>query len=113
MIYVHNRVEDLREVYEKICRLVPEARIVMAHGQMPTRKLMEAVRSFYERTSDVIVCTSIMQNGIDVPSANTIIVDDAHHYGLAQLYQLRGRVEGVTKGPSRTSYSIPNLTLPR
>jgi len=92
VIYVHNRVEDLREVYEKICRLVPEARIVMAHGQMPTRKLMEAVRSFYERNSDVIVCTSIMQNGIDVPSANTIIVDDAHHYGLAQLYQLRGRV---------------------
>ncbi|MDK2923368.1 MAG: hypothetical protein PWQ90_809 [Pseudothermotoga sp.] len=92
VIYVHNRIEDLREVYEKICRLVPEARIVMAHGQMPMRKLTEAVRNFYERKADVIVCTSIMQNGIDVPSANTIIVDDAHRYGLAQLYQLRGRV---------------------
>jgi len=92
VIYVHNRIEDLREVYEKICRLVPEARVVMAHGQMPMRKLTEAVRNFYERKADVIVCTSIMQNGIDVPSANTIIVDDAHRYGLAQLYQLRGRV---------------------
>ena len=92
VIYVHNRIENLREVYEKICRLVPEARVVMAHGQMPMRKLTEAVRNFYERKADVIVCTSIMQNGIDVPSANTIIVDDAHRYGLAQLYQLRGRV---------------------
>lgn len=92
VIYVHNRVEDLHEVYRKVCELVPEARVVMAHGQMPMKKLTEAVRSFYEHTADVIVCTSIMQNGIDVPSANTIIVDDAHRYGLAQLYQLRGRV---------------------
>lgn len=92
VIYVHNRVEDLRDVFERVCRLVPEARVVMAHGQMSTKKLTEAVKSFYERTSDVIVCTSIMQNGIDVPSANTIIVDDAQRYGLAQLYQLRGRV---------------------
>lgn len=92
VIYVHNRVEDLRDVFERVCRLVPEARVVMAHGQMSPKKLTEAVKSFYERTSDVIVCTSIMQNGIDVPSANTIIVDDAQRYGLAQLYQLRGRV---------------------
>ncbi|MEN3007789.1 transcription-repair coupling factor [Pseudothermotoga sp.] len=92
VIYVHNRVEDLHDVFERVCRLVPEVRVVMAHGQMSTKKLTEAVKSFYEHTSDVIVCTSIMQSGIDVPSANTIIVDDAQRYGLAQLYQLRGRV---------------------
>ncbi|MGJ8454945.1 transcription-repair coupling factor [Pseudothermotoga sp. U03pept] len=92
VIYVHNRINDIQDVYEKVKKIVPQVRIVVAHGRMSSKKLSEAVRSFYENRSDVIVCTSILENGIDIPNANTLIVDDSHRYGLAQLYQLRGRV---------------------
>ncbi|HEY8541651.1 MAG TPA: transcription-repair coupling factor [Pseudothermotoga sp.] len=92
VIYVHNRIQDIYDVYEQLKKIVPEIKIVVAHGQMSSKKLSMAVRSFYEHESDTIVCTSILENGIDIPNANTIIVDDSHRYGLAQLYQLRGRV---------------------
>lgn len=92
VIYVHNRIQDIYDVYERLRKIVPEVGIVVAHGRMNSRKLAAAVKSFYEHESDVIVCTSILENGIDIPNANTIIVDDSHRYGLAQLYQLRGRV---------------------
>lgn len=92
VIYVHNRIQDIYDVYEQLKGVVPEARIVVAHGRMSSTNLGRAVRSFYEHESDVIVCTSILENGIDIPNANTIIVDDSDRYGLAQLYQLRGRV---------------------
>lgn len=92
VIYVHNRIQEIYDVYEKLKKIIPEVRIVVAHGRMCSRELAEAVKSFYEHESDVILCTSILENGIDIPNANTLIVDDSHRYGLAQLYQLRGRV---------------------
>ncbi|MDI3494445.1 DEAD/DEAH box helicase [Pseudothermotoga sp.] len=97
VIYVHNRIHDIQDVYQNLQHIIPEAKIVLAHGKMGIRKLTEAVRSFYEHDSDVILCTSILESGIDIPNANTIIVDDSHRYGLAQLYQLRGRVGRSTK----------------
>ncbi len=92
VIYVHNRIQDIYDVYERLKKILPQVRIVVAHGRMNSKKLSMAVRSFYEHEADVIVCTSILENGIDIPNANTLIVDDSHRYGLAQLYQLRGRV---------------------
>jgi transcription-repair coupling factor (superfamily II helicase) len=92
VIYVHNRVNSIYEVYERLKGLVPEANIVIAHGQQPKSEIKKAIDAFYHKHADVLLCTTIVENGVDVPDANTLIVDDAHRYGLAQLYQLRGRV---------------------
>ncbi|AEH50795.1 transcription-repair coupling factor [Pseudothermotoga thermarum DSM 5069] len=92
VIYVHNRVNDLERIFRHLQELIPEVKMVMAHGQMSSSKLSKAVRMFYEHEVDMIVCTSIIENGVDVPTANTLIVDDSYRYGIAQLYQLRGRV---------------------
>lgn len=89
---VHNRVETIQAAAGRIQRLEPEARVVVAHGQMPPRALDEAMQGFVEGEVDILVCTSIIENGLDVPNANTLIVDGAHHFGLSQLYQIRGRV---------------------
>ena len=90
--FVHNRVETMERTGAWLQQIVPEARIVMAHGQMDA-KLFEAVMlKFFHREADVLVASAIIQSGIDVPSANTIIVNRADTFGLAQLYQLRGRV---------------------
>ncbi|MGB4755911.1 MAG: TRCF domain-containing protein, partial [Fervidobacterium sp.] len=72
--------------------LVPDVSIVVGHGQQNKSELKKAIDSFFRGRADVLLCTTIVENGVDVPNANTIIVDDAHHYGLSQLYQLRGRV---------------------
>jgi len=92
VIYVHNRVEEFPEVYERLKKLFPGLTVSYAHGKMPKRQLEKTMRDFYEGRLDLLLCTTIIENGIDVPNANTLIVDDAHRYGLAQLYQLRGRV---------------------
>ncbi len=92
VIYVHNRVEDMGEVFENVKRLVPEARMEMAHGQMKKSEFERVVSLFYSQETDILVCTTIIENGVDIPTANTLIVDDANRYGLSQLYQLRGRV---------------------
>ncbi len=89
---VHNRVETLPNLVQAINEMVPEARVVMAHGQLPERRLEKVMLQFVEREADVLVTTTIIENGLDIPSANTIIVNRADHFGLAQLYQLRGRV---------------------
>ncbi|MCG8467364.1 MAG: transcription-repair coupling factor [Gemmatimonadetes bacterium] len=89
---VHDRVETIDALAERVRRLVPEARAEIAHGQMPERDLEDVMHAFIEGEIDVLVCTSIIENGLDVPSANTMIVHRAHNFGLAQLYQLRGRV---------------------
>ncbi len=89
---VHNRVETIQTVAGRIQRLEPEATVGVAHGQMPPRKLDEVMRDFVEGSLDILVCTSIIENGLDVPNANTLIVDGAQNFGLAQLYQIRGRV---------------------
>jgi transcription-repair coupling factor (superfamily II helicase) len=89
---VHNRVETIGEFARYIGSLVPEARIAIAHGQMAGRELEGVMLSFLERKFDVLVCTSIIESGLDIPNANTILIDRADRFGLAQLYQLRGRV---------------------
>ncbi|MFW5981657.1 MAG: transcription-repair coupling factor [Halanaerobiaceae bacterium] len=90
--FVHNRVEDIDQEAEKIRKLVPEARIAVAHGQMNERKLEKLMLDFYHQKYDILVCTTIIETGLDLPSVNTIIINRADQMGLAQLYQLRGRV---------------------
>src|SRR5262249_34843405 len=90
--FVHNRVYDIHEVADKVQRIVPEARIVVAHGQMPEGELEKAMLRFVQHECDVLVSTTIIESGLDIPRANTIFIDDADIYGLADLHQLRGRV---------------------
>lgn len=90
--YLHNEVENIEKVGREITTLVPEARIAVAHGQMPERELERVMADFYHRRFNVLLCTTIIESGIDVPTANTIIIDRADKFGLAQLHQLRGRV---------------------
>jgi transcription-repair coupling factor (superfamily II helicase) len=89
---VHNRVETIFTVADRIQRLEPGASVAVAHGQMPPRELDRAMRAFVTGAADILVCTSIIENGLDVPNANTLIVDGADRFGLAQLHQIRGRV---------------------
>lgn len=89
---VHNRIETIHTVAGRIQRLEPEASVGVAHGQMPPRKLDKIMREFVGGSLDILVCTSIIENGLDVSNANTLIVDGADRFGLAQLYQIRGRV---------------------
>ena len=90
--FVHNKIESMERIAEDIQRLVPEARIRIAHGQMPERELERIMLDFYHQRFNVLLCTTIIESGIDVPSANTIIIHRADRFGLAQLHQLRGRV---------------------
>ena len=90
--YVHNRVRDIEHVAEHVRELVPDARVAVAHGQMDEARLERVVLDFWERRSDVLVCTTIVESGLDIPSVNTLVVDRSDLLGLAQLYQLRGRV---------------------
>jgi transcription-repair coupling factor (superfamily II helicase) len=92
VFFVHNRVQSLGIIAENVRRLVPEARVVTAHGQLPPHELDVVMRQFLDGAADVLVTTSIIENGLDVPTANTLIVDRADYFGLAQLYQIRGRV---------------------
>jgi len=90
--FVHNRVESIFSIGSLLQRLVPEARIVVGHGQMGEEELERAMLGFVERKFDVLLATTIVENGLDIPNANTIIINRADRYGLSQLYQLRGRV---------------------
>ncbi len=90
--FVHNRVQSIYHVANRLRGLLPEARIAVGHGQLDERELERVMLDFFEGRYDVLVCTTIIESGLDVPNANTIIIDDATSYGLAQLYQLRGRV---------------------
>lgn len=90
--YVHNRVAGLETIAARLRRLVPGINIKIAHGQMGEDQLEDAMISFYEGTCDLLLCTTIVENGLDVPLANTIIIDGAENFGLSQLYQMRGRV---------------------
>lgn len=94
---LYNRVNDMPELKERISELIPEARIAYAHGQMPERLLEQTMLSFMEGEQDVLICSTIIENGIDIPNVNTIIVFDADRLGLSQLYQLRGRVGRSTR----------------
>jgi transcription-repair coupling factor (superfamily II helicase) len=92
VFFIHNRVEDIGRVGEKLTDLVPEANIRVGHGQMPERELEQVMLDFYHRRFNILLCTTIVESGIDVPTANTIIINRADRFGLAQLHQLRGRV---------------------
>jgi transcription-repair coupling factor (superfamily II helicase) len=92
VFFVHNRVESIYSVAHLVQRLVPEARVAVAHGQMPEARLEKVMLAFVEGRADVLVATTIVENGLDIPRANTMLVNRADRYGLAQLYQLRGRV---------------------
>ncbi len=92
VFYVHNRVSDIEEKARDLHALVPEARIAVAHGQMDEGSLEQVVYDFYENKFDVLVCTTIIETGIDMPTVNTLVVDRADRMGLGQLHQLRGRV---------------------
>ncbi|WP_433586310.1 transcription-repair coupling factor [Microbacterium hydrocarbonoxydans] len=92
VFFVHNRVQSIQRVAAEIAELVPEARIAVAHGQLGEHQLEQVVDDFWERKFDVLVCTTIVETGLDISNANTIIIDRADKYGLSQLHQLRGRV---------------------
>nr|WP_228386456.1 transcription-repair coupling factor [Ornithinicoccus halotolerans] len=92
VFYVHNKVTTIEKAASRLRDLVPEARVVTAHGQMGERKLEQVVVDFWERRSDVLVCTTIVETGLDISNANTLIVERADQMGLSQLHQLRGRV---------------------
>ncbi|MCX7806028.1 MAG: transcription-repair coupling factor, partial [Planctomycetota bacterium] len=90
--FVHNRVEDIESIAARVGSIVPEARIVVGHGQMEEDRLESVMRSFLNREADILVCTTIIESGIDIPSVNTIFINEADRFGLADLHQLRGRV---------------------
>jgi transcription-repair coupling factor (superfamily II helicase) len=92
VFYVHNRVETIEAQAEQLRRMLPGARIVVGHGQMPEGTLEKVMLTFADGAADVLVCTTIIESGLDIPNANTILIDRADTLGLAQLYQLRGRV---------------------
>jgi transcription-repair coupling factor (superfamily II helicase) len=92
VFYLHNRVETIQAVAERIAALVPKARIIVGHGQMPAGQLEEVMSAFVAGEYDVLVCTTIIETGLDIPNCNTLIIEGADRFGLAQLYQLRGRV---------------------
>lgn len=90
--FLHNRIATISRTAERLQTIVPQARICIAHGRMPARQLAEAMKKFIEGAFDVLLCTNIVESGVDIPRANTIIIERADRFGLADLYQLRGRV---------------------
>ncbi|MBX9666554.1 MAG: transcription-repair coupling factor [Candidatus Obscuribacterales bacterium] len=92
VFFLHNRVETIEQMAYEIKQLVPEARILVGHGQMAERDLENVMLSFMAHEYDILICTTIIESGLDIPNANTIIINEADKFGLAQLYQLRGRV---------------------
>ena len=92
VFFIHNRVKDIKEVCEKIQSLVPNARIAIGHGQMHEHTLEKVMVDFIEHRIDILISTTIVESGLDIPNANTLIVNNAQNFGLADLYQLRGRV---------------------
>jgi transcription-repair coupling factor (superfamily II helicase) len=107
--FVHNRVESIFSMGHLLQRLVPEARVVVGHGQMGEEELERAMLGFVDRKFDVLLATTIVENGLDIPNANTIIINRADRYGLSQLYQLRGRV-GRSDRPAYAYLLIPPET---
>ena len=92
VFFIHNRIQNIMDVHDFILRYVPGIRIAVAHGQMEGSKLEDIMLGFINGDYDVLLCTTIVESGLDIPNANTIIINDAHRYGLSDLHQLRGRV---------------------
>lgn len=92
VFFINNRIEGLYDLEAMVRRLVPDARVIVAHGQMPPEKLEKAILDFANQDYDVLLATTIVESGVDMPNVNTIIVNNAHNFGLSELHQLRGRV---------------------
>ena len=107
---VHNRVHSIHDLAFKVQKLVPEAKIAVAHGQMPGKILEEIMVSFVRREVNCLICTTIIESGLDIPNANTIIINRADRMGLAEIYQLRGRV-GRSKEQAYAYLLVPSLEL--
>jgi transcription-repair coupling factor (superfamily II helicase) len=111
VFYVHNRVQTIQAVRRRLERLVPEATLAVAHGQMRERELERVMQRFVSGEVDVLLCTVIIESGLDIPNANTLIVEQAERFGLAQLYQLRGRVgRGNRRAYAYLFYSPGRIT---
>ena len=126
VFFLHNRVQTIGRIAELLARLVPEVSVLVAHGQMKERELEDRMHAFMRGEADVLLCTTIIESGLDIPRANTILVNRAHALGLAQLYQLRGRVgrshhrayayliipseDALTDGAHRRLEAIQDLT---
>ncbi len=106
VFFIHDRVHSIHHMARRIRQVVPEAKIGVAHGQMRPRELEDVMVKFLRKEYDILLCTTIIGSGIDIPSANTIIIDRADRFGLAQLYQIRGRV-GRSKEEARAYLLIP------
>ncbi len=110
VFFVHNRVKDIGRVQERVQQLVPDARIAVGHGQMKETELERVMLDFVAGRYDILICTSIIESGLDIPRANTIIIDRADTFGMAQLYQLRGRV-GRSHHQAYAYLLIPPLSI--
>lgn len=110
VFYVHNRVHDIEEHQIYLKKLVPKARVTITHGQMPEKELEKRINDFIEHKSDILLSTTIIESGIDIPNANTMIIDRADTYGLAQLHQLRGRI-GRSDRKAYAYFMIPDQRL--
>ena len=110
VFYVHNRVHDIEEHEIYLKKLVPKARITVTHGQMPEKELEKRINDFIEHKSDILLSTTIIESGIDIPNANTMIIDRADTYGLAQLHQLRGRI-GRSDRKAYAYFMVPDNRL--
>ena len=97
VFYLHNRILTIQRVHERLSKLLPEASIAIAHGRMPAHELSEVMHEFARGDLDVLLCTTIIESGLDIPRANTILIDRADRFGIADLYQLRGRVGRSTR----------------
>lgn len=92
VFYLHNKIEDIENAAERVAAMAPEARIVVGHGQMGEEELSEVWRKLLDHDADILVCTTIIETGVDIPNCNTLIIENAYNFGLAQLHQIRGRV---------------------
>ena len=106
--YIHNRVDSINRAATRVAELVPEARVAVAHGQMGEDALEQIMIGFWEKRYDVLVSTTIVESGLDIANANTLIVERADMFGLSQLHQIRGRV-----GRSRASAATPTSSTHR
>jgi transcription-repair coupling factor (superfamily II helicase) len=107
--FVHNKIKSIHSIKELIQKIIPEARIGIGHGQLPEHQLENVMGKFLAKEIDVLLCTTIIESGLDIPSANTIIINRADQFGLAQLYQLRGRV-GRSEKQGYSYFLIPKYT---
>src|SRR4029453_6647839 len=92
IFYVHNRVHDIDDVAHDVQQMAPDAKVIVGHGQMAAKELESVMVTFMRGEADILVCTTIIESGIDIPRANTMFIDNAHTFGLSELHQLRGRV---------------------